>query len=100
MKLSGREPAASGFLAYVRSWYPSQRSRFDWVPNQRNPCVSWAIAVTADVSSEAMRTNAIWPSSDHGQAPELGVTAAALAANALSTLMSAIQICSRIFIGP
>src|ERR1039458_9374770 len=42
MKLSGREPAASGFLAYVCSWYPSQRSRFDWVPNHRNPCVTSA----------------------------------------------------------
>src|SRR5580658_2707504 len=89
MKLSGWEPAASGFLAYVRSWYPSQRSRLDWVPNQRNPCLSWAIAVTADVSSEAMRANAIWPSSDHGRAPAPEFTGSAPAPNALSAPTSA-----------
>src|ERR1700688_627362 len=47
-----------------------------------------------------MRTNAIWPSSDHGRAPEPEFTAAAPAANGLSTLMSAIPKCSRIFTVP
>jgi hypothetical protein len=44
-----------------------------------------------------MRTNTIWPSSDHGRAPEPEFATAMAAANEISALKSAIPLCNRIF---